>query len=277
MAVSAIPRIPFTLPNMPTRPTYGEPSARDLRLMSYDALKVWIKPDADNVRRAGKMMRIAGRKGYIAYTGDNAIITGVGMTGDAKAVVKFPGGTTGGGELPLHVPEYELSEERGYFVAAVIKFGAGMVASGVPYTFFAAGIDTAVNDMQFYMLNNALCLSHGNVAAQQTTGGTFVAGNCYLVWASYDPVTQVGAVGSNSVLPRAWATSNVLGPAGGGREVVIGAKFNVPGTQGSQMFLGDMAEVFICDEQWVTADKEIIRADFLADVASLYTADFTLA
>ena len=43
MAVSAITRVPFALPNMPARPTY-ELTDRDRRLLSYDALKVWIKP-----------------------------------------------------------------------------------------------------------------------------------------------------------------------------------------------------------------------------------------
>ncbi|PBN41504.1 hypothetical protein [Sphingobium sp. D43FB] len=276
MAVSAITRVPFALPNMPARPTY-ELTDRDRRLLSYDALKVWIKPDADNMRRSGKALRIAGRKGYMAYTGDDAILIGDGMTGDAKPVIKMPGNTTGSGELPLHVQGYELNESTGYFVACVIKFGAAMVASGVPYTFFAGGVDTSDHDVQFYMLNNAMALSHGNIAAQQTTGPLFTAGGCYLVWASYDPASKVGAVGVNSVSPRNWATANVLEPAGAGRQVAIGGKFNVPGTAGTQMFLGDMAEVFICDEQWVTPDKEMIRADFLADVASLYGADFTLA
>ena len=195
MAVSAITRVPFALPNMPARPTY-ELTDRARRLLSYDALKVWIKPDADNMRRSGKALRIAGRKGYMAYTGDDAILIGDGMTGDAKPVIKMPGNTTGSGELPLHVQGYELNESNGYFVACVIKFGVAMVASGVPYTFFAGGVDTSDHDVQFYMLNNAMALSHGNIAAQQTTGPLFTAGGCYLVWASYDPASKSVRSGS---------------------------------------------------------------------------------
>lgn len=274
MAVSAITRVPFALPNMPARPTYTL-TDRDRRLLGYDALKVWLKPDSDNVRRSGKLLRVAGRKGYMGYCSDDAIVVGDGMTGDAKTVIKFPGGTTGSGELPFHVQNFVINDS-GYFFAAVIKWHASMATSGTAYTFFSAGVDTSATDIQFYMLNNGLALQHGDIT--QSTGSVgFVPGNSYLIWASYDPVTEVAMVGSNSVNPRSWSTSNVLAPAGSGRQVAIGGKFNVAGTAGTQMFYGDMAEVFICDEQMVTADKDILRADLLADIASLYGADFTLA
>jgi hypothetical protein len=276
MAVSAITRVPFAMPNMPARPTYSL-TDRDRRLLSYDALKVWLKPADGNVRRSGKALRIAGRKGHMGFASDDAIIVGNGMTGDAKPVIKFPGGTTTAPELPLHVQGFELDITKGYFFAAVIKWGAGVALAGTPYTFFASGVDTSDIDVQFYMLNNALCLTHGNVAAQQTASVGFAAGGCYLVWASYDPATKTPMVGMNSVLPRSWATTNVLEPAGPGRQVAIGGKFNVAGVAGTQMFLGDMAEIFVCDEQMVTADKDILRADLLADIASDYAADFTLA
>lgn len=276
MAVSAITRVPFALPNMPARPTYSL-TDRDRRLLSYDALKVWLKPADGNVRRSGKALRIAGRKGYMGYASDDAITVGNGMTNDAKPVIKFPGGVSTANELPLHIPGFELDPAKGYFFATVLKWGAGMITNGAAYTLFAAGVDTSPLDIQFYMLNNALCIAHGDVAAQATAGVGFTAGGCYLVWVSYDPESKTAMTAVNAVQPRSWITSNVLEPAGSGRPVAIGGKFNPAGIAATQMFLGDMAEIFICDEQLVTADKEMLRADLLADIASDYGADFVLA
>ncbi|NWK98676.1 hypothetical protein DM806_24035 [Sphingobium lactosutens] len=275
MAVSAITRVPFAMPNMPARPIYTL-SDRDRRLLAYDALKVWIKPDNDNVRRSGKLLRVAGRKGYMGLTSDDAIVVGTGMAGNAKPVIKFPGGVTGSGELPFHVPNFILNNS-GYFAAIVIKWDAAMATSGVAYQFFAAGVDGSPTDIAFYMLNNALNLQHGDLTCSTSSVG-FVAGNCYLVWASYDPVTKTPMVGVNSVAPRNWTgTPPTLEAAGINREVVLGGKFNPGKTAGTQMFLGDIAEAFICDEQMVTADRDILRAELLGDIASLYGADFTLA
>lgn len=276
MAVSAITRVPFALPNMPARPTY-EMTERDRRLLSYDPLKVWIKPADGNVRRSGKVLRVAGRKGHMAYASDDAITVGNGMAGDAKPVIKFPGGSSTAGELPLHVQGFELDIAKGYFFATVIKWGAGVALTGTAYTFFASGAETSDIDVQFYMLNNALCLSHGNIAPQLTNSVGFVAGGSYLVWASYDPATKTPMVGVNSVTPRIWATNIVLEPAGPGRPVAIGGKFNTAGNAGLQMFLGDMAEVFICDEQMVTADKDLLREAMLADIVSAYAGEIALA
>lgn len=259
---------------MPARPTYTL-SDRDRRLLAYDALKVWIKPDNDNVRRSGTAMRVAGRKGYMAFTSAATIVSGVGMTGDAKPVIKFPGGVVAGG-LPLYVQNFTINNS-GYFFAAVIKWHASMATSGVAYQFFAGGVDSSTTDIGFYMLNNALNIQHGDLTCSTSSVG-FVAGSCYLVWASYDPVTKGVMVGVNSVNPRAFTgTPPTLEPAGVAREAVIGGKFNVAKTGGTQMFLGDMAEVFICDEQMVTPDKDVLRAELLGDIASIYGADFTLA
>ena len=273
MAYGNIPTIPLALPGLAAQPSYTIPDI-EKRMMQFDDINLWVQPDLGNVRRSGKNLRIAGRKGYQAIASDDAIVVGTGMAQTIETI-NLPGGNTGSGELPLHVTDYLLGGS--YMVSALVRFSASASLSGIAYQIFSAGVDGSDSAMNLYMLNNALYLRHGTTNQNIRLSPLFALNSSYHIMASYDVVADKAELCINSATPLVLNTEALDGPAGGDRELCIGGKFNPQKSAGTQLFHGSIRAAWASNTtHWVGDEKASVREAFVDMVGDLYGNDITI-
>lgn len=274
MAYGNIPTIPLVLPSLAAQASYTIPDI-EKRMMQFDDINLWVQPDLGNVRRSGKNLRIAGRKGYQAYASDDAIVVGTGMA-QGIATINMPGGNTASGELPMHVPDYALGGS--YMVAALLRFSSSATLSGTAYQIFSAGVDASASAMNLYMLNGALYLRHGTTNQNIKLGPLIALNTSYLVMASYDADADEAILCLNSATPLVLNTEALTGAAGGDRDLCIGGKFNPQRSAGTQLFHGAIRAAWASNTtHWVGDAKASLREAFVAMVGDLYGADITIS
>ncbi|GAB1477777.1 hypothetical protein MASR2M74_03190 [Paracoccaceae bacterium] len=267
--VGNISQVPAAFGTFAPRNTYTRPPAEQ-RMQRYEDIEIWVQPDRGNAVAMGNYLTVKGRKGYVAETNVPTIKLGTGMAG-ALPTLNFPGGNVSG-RYPLHVSDYEVTGS--YFVAVVFRIDAAAAMGATVYRLFSAGVDGG-SDIEVYIQNGILYHRHGANHNSSNTG-QFTAGASYLVWASYDAEANQAAMGINTLNPIAPFVSALSGPAGAGRPVVIGAKFNSAGTGSEQLLHGAIRAAFIARTAWVAPSKAEIRRRFLSEIGSLYPNDFTL-
>ena len=269
MSFGSIPKLPVSLPSIAGQNVYTIPDG-ERRLLQFEDIDLWVQPDLGNVKRVGSKLIAAGRKGYTASTNASTITVGTGME-NGIATINIPGGTLSD-KLPLSVKDYRIVGS--YFAAILFRWDAAVSLSGAAYQLFNCGVEGG-DDVELYMLNNALYLRHGE--AQNATSGTrFAANTSYLVWASYDANSDTAEYGINSASPETWTSELLTGSPNCQRDLVIGGKFNPAGTGGAQLLHGQVRGFWAGPVNWATSDKAAIREAFISEIAALYPDDITL-